>query len=119
MPRGYWFSATAFLCVALAIGLAGLGACGQSESDSPEAEFTTQQAEALYVEHCASCHALDGTGSVGPPIGDGIANEKYTREEMIVQVRDGQGSMPGFWDRLSESEMAAVVGYVRNDLTQL
>ena len=119
MPKAYWFSATAFLCVSLAIGVSALAACGQSESDSPEAEFTTEQAEALYVEHCASCHALNGTGSVGPPIGDGIANEKYTRDEMIEQVRDGQGSMPAFSDRLSESEMAAVVDYVRNNLTQL
>ena len=108
-------------CAALALGVFALGACGQDEPALPDAitEFTTEQAEALYVAHCVNCHARDGSGAVGPPIGDGIANEKYTREEMIAQVRDGKGAMPAFSDRLSESEMAAIVDYVRNNLKQL
>lgn len=89
-----------------------------AEPVSPDA-VTPDQAEALYVTHCVNCHARDGSGAVGPPIADGIANQKYTREEMIAQVRDGQGAMPPFSDRLSESEMAAIVDYVRNDLKQI
>lgn len=91
-------------------------ATAEPASPSTVTEFTAEQAEALYVTHCVNCHARDGSGSVGPPIADGIANQKYTREEMIAQVRDGQGAMPLFSDRLSESEIAAIVDYVRNDL---
>ena len=121
MLKSYWLSARTSALVALALGVFALGACGQDEPVLPDAmtEFTTEQAEALYVAQCVNCHARDGSGAVGPPIGDGVANEKYTREEMIAQVRDGLNAMPGFSDRLSESEMAAIVDYVRNDLKQL
>lgn len=121
MPKTCRLPATTLFCAALALGVFALGACGQDEPALPDAitEFTTEQAEALYVAQCVNCHARDGSGAVGPPIGDGIANEKYTREEMIAQVRDGKGAMPAFSDRLSESEMAAIVDYVRNNLKQL
>lgn len=121
MPKTHWPSAKTFFCAALALGVFALAACGQDEPALPDpiTEFTAEQAEALYVAQCVNCHARDGSGAVGPPIGDGIANEKYTREEMIAQVRDGKGAMPSFSDRLNESEMAAIVDYVRNNLKQL
>ena len=104
-----------------ALFIFALAACGDETASLPDpvTEFTTEQAQALYVAHCVSCHARDGSGSVGPAIADGIANQEYTREEMIAQVRDGEGSMPPFSDRLTESEMAAIVDYVRNDLKRI
>ena len=104
-----------------ALFIFALATCGDETTSLPDpvTEFTTEQAQALYVAHCVSCHARDGSGSVGPAIADGIANQEYTREEMIAQVRDGEGSMPPFSDRLTESEMAAIVDYVRNDLKRI
>ncbi len=105
----------------LALFIFALAACGDETASLPDpvTEFTTEQAQALYLAHCVSCHARDGSGSVGPAIAGGTANQEYTREEMIAQVRDGEGSMPPFSDRLTESEMAAIVDYVRNDLNRI
>ncbi len=66
---------------------------------------------------CVGCHALDGSGIVGPDIRPGEVLEKYaSAEAMEAIVRDGLGEMPEFGSKLTDPEIAAVVAYVRGGL---
>ena len=66
---------------------------------------------------CVGCHALDGSGIVGPDIRPGKVLEKYaSAEAMEAIVREGLGEMPEFASKLADGEIAAVVAYVRGGL---
>ena len=112
-----------------AAALLAAAAQGCSADSLPAASTTTSAAGAgaasetpdpatvaLYIANCSSCHAADGSGATGSPIGDGALNEKYTRSQMEALVRVGTGTMAGLGDRLSTQEIADVVDYVRNHL---
>lgn len=62
------------------------------ESENGEGAATTD-AEAIYANSCASCHAADLSGAVGPDltaVGGSLSEEEI--EDIIV---NGLGSMPG------------------------
>ena len=67
---------------------------------------------ARYAQLCASCHAVDGTGGIGPSL-IGIAALVPDRQFHLDIVANGGVSMPGFSDQLTPSEVDAVVSYVR------
>lgn len=69
-------------------------------------------ARRIYVDQgCAVCHGLMGRGGVGPDfVGDHfLALGDYA----IVQILVGRGQMPGFADKLSDEQIAAVATYIR------
>lgn len=112
-----------------AAALLAAAAQGCSEDSLPAAPTTTSAAGAgaasetpdpaavaLYIANCSSCHAADGSGATGLPIGDGALNAKYTRSQMEALIRVGTGTMAGLGDRLSTQEIADIVDYVRNHL---
>ncbi len=120
---------TTLVAIALLAGAAQ--GCGEANppADPPAAPPETPEAAAgsgqpdpeavaLYITHCSSCHAADGSGATGPPVGDGALNDKYTVAQMEALVRVGTGSMAGLGDRLSSTEISAIVEYVRNHLTR-
>lgn len=61
---------------------------------------------------CFACHGQMGFGGAGPRFrGDKMLSaEQY----VIGQILLGRGIMPGFADRLSDQQIAAVATYVRN-----
>jgi len=69
-----------------------------------------------FEAHCATCHGLDGRGGEHAP---GIANSRTVRGDSdkallhIVQAGIPRAGMPSF-SYLPESELAAVVKYVRS-----
>ncbi|MFC0525434.1 cytochrome c551 [Pontibacillus salicampi] len=93
-----------------------LGACGsggdeengstdnQDENQTEENESTDESAgdeggsvnaaaaEKLYKQNCASCHANDLSGNVGPNLKK--IGAKYNQEEIDGIIINGQGSMP-------------------------
>lgn len=91
------------------------GACAPQEvpaapSDNP----TLVQGQAIYAKNCASCHGGDGKGGIGSRLNGGRVVERYPDEaDQIALVTDGQRNMPGFGDKISSDEVAAVVAYVR------
>lgn len=112
-----------------AAALLAAAAQGCSEDSLPAAPTATSVAAAgaasetpdpaavaLYIANCSSCHAADGSGATGLPIGDGALNAKYTRSQMEALIRVGTGTMAGLEDRLSTQEIADIVDYVRNHL---
>jgi len=72
---------------------------------------------ALYREHCASCHGALRTGAMGPALlAESLSRQKPA--ETLRAIRDGRlaTQMPGFGDRLSETDIEALAGWIRQPL---
>ena len=68
--------------------------------------------ETVFANTCAACHGEQGEGFVGPEL-DG--NERLSGADYVIGiVRGGSGGMPGFGSTLSNTDIAAVVSYVRS-----
>jgi len=73
------------------------------------------QGEAVYAQHCATCHQADGKGL--PPTFPAIAGSPIATGEVsahINRVVNGGGAMPPFGEQLTPVELAAVVTFQRN-----
>ena len=73
--------------------------------------------EALYVEHCASCHAPNGMGTgllarrVQPPLLE--ARDNLPAQYVIVAARQGIGNMPAIpRGEVSDDELRQVAEYL-------
>lgn len=63
----------------------------------------------IYVSACATCHALDGSGGLGPS----LANTDLTTNEVISHVFGGHpGDMPAFEGVLDATQVRDVAQYV-------
>ena len=71
---------------------------------------------AIYSSTCATCHGATGLGSVGPRLAGRVAARYPDVADQIALVSNGRSGMPSFSDRLSETEIEAVVDYTRTDL---
>jgi putative heme-binding domain-containing protein len=97
------------------ISIALLALCGpvvlaaQRQNNSPPSPGRT-----AYEAHCAACHGLDGRGGEAPNIAT-IADVQNMSDVQLTQViHDGHtGGMPGFGGSLSDTDIAAVVSYLR------
>jgi mono/diheme cytochrome c family protein len=74
---------------------------------------------ALYKSKCASCHGADGKGQTA--IGKTMKLrdlgspevQKQTDAELYAWTADGKGKMPGYKSKMSESEIKALVVFMR------
>lgn len=94
------------VCLAVAVG----AACG---ADDPLDEDAT--IEERYRRHCAACHGGDGSGASGPAIGGGLL-ASAPQAEVVAVIADGEGTMPGFSDRLTDVQIEEMATYVRTEL---
>ncbi len=70
---------------------------------------------AVYEAECAECHGVDGRGDgQTQDLTDQQRMSQLSAQELESAVAAGQGSMPGFADKLSESERWAAVSYIRS-----
>ena len=83
---------------------------------APTSAVAAADGASLYAANCASCHGNEGQGmgEVFPALAgnDALANGEYV-VKMILEGKPGS-SMPAFGDRLSDEEVAALAGYIRN-----
>lgn len=76
-----------------------------------EAEVASDP-ELIFITNCAACHGAAGEGGVGPAL---VANsfvaalEQHELLDFLGQGRAGT-AMPGFLDKLSQSELNALAG---------
>ncbi|MBI3651714.1 MAG: c-type cytochrome [Acidobacteria bacterium] len=84
------------------------------------AAFTSVDAVALFGEKCAMCHNKHGEGLPNwrtkgqPDFTNADWQKTHTDAQIAAAIRNGEGKyMPAFKDRLSEEEIAALVGRVR------
>ena len=109
---------TILISSALALGLSLGALTAQAEGDIDGA--------ALWEQHCAKCHASDGSGNT--KIGKKMKIEDYTdpavqasfTDEEAVKItlegftdENGKEKMKPFGEKLSEDEAKAVVEHIR------
>jgi len=98
---------------AIAIGLLVLGGsallAAQRQNNS-----TPNPGQPIYEAHCAACHGLDAHGGEAPNIATAPDVQALTDAQLTQIIHDGHtGGMPGFATVLSDSDIAAVVSYLR------
>ena len=73
-----------------------------------------QAGSALYATNCASCHARDGAGLIGPILSDDAHINVERVTDIVDVVRNGRnnGMMPAWSNRLSPNEIVQVSAYV-------
>lgn len=98
-------------CVAVVV-LVGAGGGGSSD----EAGDDVVDGQALYEQHCANCHAIDGAGAIGPKLNEGQVVERFPLVDDEVAVITGGRvdlGMPPFAETLTEEQILAVAEYTR------
>jgi cytochrome c6 len=98
------FPRTGMACAAAALALLAL----------PAGAANIAKGQSLYATHCAVCH-----GANGNPVMPGAPNfrrlESLMRPDMqlLAPIRNGKGSMPGFFGILRDQEILDVIAYLR------
>lgn len=72
------------------------------------ADGGVEQGAAVFAEECADCHGDDAEGGVGP----NLKTIALARDDLIVAVRDGKGTMPAFADQIDADDIEAVVAFL-------
>ncbi len=86
------------------VGVMLLTGCG----GSTEGKFGQE----LYEQTCSGCHAADGSGGTGKPLGPGSGAVDLTDDQIASVIRVGPGSMPSY-DRLTDEQVESLVDYIR------
>jgi cytochrome c6 len=77
-----------------------------------------QDGAATYKSKCLVCHGADGKGSaMGLKLGASDLTSPEVQQQADAQLTEvilkGKGKMPGFEDRLKDTEIKDVVAFVR------
>ncbi|WP_456427313.1 c-type cytochrome [Rhodocaloribacter sp.] len=82
----------------------------------------SEKAAKLYASYCATCHGNEGRGN-GPvakalqPKPRNLVDPEFQKarsdEELFEVILEGKGAMPGFKGQLNESQVHALVRYLR------
>jgi mono/diheme cytochrome c family protein len=117
------------LLTAFVVGnMFAIAACGEkAPSAAPE---VLAAGEALYMEHCASCHGsnLEGQPNWQVPNADGVfPAPPHTRdghtwhhpdEQLLRIIAEGgttlNSAMPAFGNKLNQEEMGAILAYIKS-----
>ena len=68
----------------------------------------------LYERSCAACHAVDGSGGIGPEVDSGSNTHLNLSDDQITGVITvGPGNMPRF-SRLSDEQVESLVRFLRS-----
>ena len=100
----------------LALLVAAAVSCGAS---APAAEGDPQLVlgRQVFTSRCATCHAPNGAGGVGPKLAGGAVVAKYPNAaDQRVVIANGRNGMPKWSGILTDAEIDAVVRYTREKL---
>jgi mono/diheme cytochrome c family protein len=107
----------ASLWLAASLAAAAIPAVGQAPDArfADPARFMATTGEGLYADICQGCHMPGGVGAVGAGVYPALAgNPKLAAAGYpLALVIRGRNGMPPFGDLLTDSQVAAVVNYVR------
>lgn len=104
-----------FLICSILIALLVSACNSHTEIPNEQAELI-RHGQDLYVEYCAECHQIDGTGwsDLYPRLAGNPIVTLQDPEPIIVTVTYGQGSMMGFGEKLDSAQIAEILSYIRN-----
>jgi cytochrome c6 len=81
---------------------------------SPALADPPPSGQSLYMENCSACHQPNGMGRKGSfPALAGDAFVKGDPNAVIATVLNGRGGMPTFKADLDDTQLAAILTYVR------
>ncbi len=91
-----------------------------AKADDPSKTWTIdelkQRGEKVYSANCAACHQANGKGLPGAfPALDGSAIVVGPKAEQVKILLNGKNAMPAWKGVLSDTEIAAVITYTRNN----
>ena len=91
-----------------------------SKADDPNKVYTVdelkQRGEKVYAANCVACHQASGKGVPGAfPALDGDAVVNGPRPAQIDILLNGKNAMPAWKGVLSDTEIASVITYTRNN----
>ncbi len=93
-----------------------LAACGTIHPEiPPNGQQLISRGKQVYLEQCATCHQVDGSGSAQryPRLAGNPIVTLHDPAPIIETVLYGQGSMMAFRQKISGDDVAAVLSYVR------
>lgn len=90
-----------------------------AKADDPNKTWTidelTKRGEKVYASNCVACHQANGKGVPGSfPALDGSKIVNGPKADNMNIVLNGKGGMPPWKGVLSDTEIAAVITYIRN-----
>src|SRR4051812_6997065 len=93
-----------------------LSACNGHPEQPPNPQQLISRGQQVYLEQCAECHQLDGSGysNLYPALAGNPLVTLHDPEPVILTVTYGQGSMMSFRSKISGDDIAAVLSYIRN-----
>jgi mono/diheme cytochrome c family protein len=94
-----------------------LAAACDSHTEQPmDAHELIAHGAHIYLEYCAECHQVDGTGwsTLYPRLAGNPIVTLRDPQPIIETVLYGQGSMTGFREKLDGYDIAAVLSYIRS-----
>jgi len=118
-----------------AIGRVSPGQAPSAKTDETTAMLTTAQPDMalgarLYLDNCGACHKVSGRGAprvIPSLVGNSVVTAKQPGGFIQVILEGAQMpstadapaalAMPGFGDRLSDAEVAALASFIRNAWT--
>ena len=114
----------ATVAIAFFVTIAGLFYGSQVSSSAPVAGATVQnsgEARALFTKQCAVCHGSDGRAKTSKGkrthtrnLVDAEWQDSVSDERIFNSINNGRGvNMPRFNKKLSDSQIDALVSYVR------
>ncbi|MFZ6692767.1 cytochrome c oxidase subunit II [Undibacterium sp. SXout20W] len=91
-----------------------------AKADDPNKVWTIdelkQRGEKVYASNCVACHQATGKGVPGAfPALDGSAVVAGPKDAQVHLLLNGKGVMPSWKATLSDTEIAAVITYTRNN----
>lgn len=91
-----------------------------AKADDPSKVWTVdeskQRGQKVYEANCTVCHQANGKGVPGAfPAVDGSAMVNGPKEAQINILLNGKNAMPAWKATLSDTEIAAVITYTRNN----
>jgi len=101
--------------------LSGFGTAFSVHSIKPvSSEQPNVDAKALFTKECASCHGKDGQAKTfkakfnhARNLTDAKWQAEVTDERLFNSIHNGKGKMPAFGKKLSDSQINALVAFVR------
>lgn len=87
----------------------------QIDVDNPEDMLAL--GERIFSTTCTACHGENGSGGTGPALNSQQVLTSLTDEQILQAIRNGgrrpNSTMPAFGERLTTTELEALVGYIR------